>query len=87
MPETGATDGAANLPAMLQQALDYIVANQAGRTDIWVCSDLQATDWSTDSGQWAAVRSGFLELKQPVRFHLLTYPQASPDNASCASRN
>jgi hypothetical protein len=81
-PETGATDAASNLPAMLQQSLDYIVANKSGRTDIWVCSDLQATDWSPDSGQWAALRSGFGELKQPVRFHLLTYPERPEQNLS-----
>jgi hypothetical protein len=82
VPETGATDGAANLPAMLQQALDYIVANRAGRTDIWVCSDLQASDWMPEAGQWPALRSGFAELKQPVRFHLLTYPQRPEQNRS-----
>jgi hypothetical protein len=82
LPETAATDHAANLPAMLQQTLDYIVANKASRTDIWVCSDLQSTDWMTDGGQWSAVRSGFLELKQPVRFHLLTYPQRPAQNRS-----
>ncbi len=54
IPETGATDGAANLPAMLQQALDYIVANKSGRTDIWVCSDLQAADWMPEAGQSGA---------------------------------
>ena len=82
LPATGATDAAANLPALLQSALDYLVANRAGRSDVWICSDLQAADWRSDSGQWAGLRSGFLELKPPVRFHLLSYPRASPDNAS-----
>jgi hypothetical protein len=81
-PDVGATDTTTNLPALLQSSLDYLVANQAGRTDIWVCSDLQAADWNADSGQWAAVRAGFQDLKSPTRFHLLTYPQPAPDNAS-----
>jgi hypothetical protein len=82
IPETAATDGAANIPGMLQQALDYVVANRTGSTDIWICSDLQATDWSPDAGQWPALRSGFGELKQPLRIHLLTYPQRPSQNLS-----
>jgi hypothetical protein len=82
IPATGATDGAANLPAMLQLALDYIVANKSGRTDIWICSDLQASDWMAEAGQWPALRAGFAELKQPVRLHVLTYPQRPDHNLS-----
>lgn len=84
IPETGATDAAADLPAMLQDALEYVVANKAGRTDIWVCSDLQATDWNEQGGRWNALRDGFRELKQPVRFHLLTY--AEPPRGNVAVR-
>jgi hypothetical protein len=82
LPEAGATDAPANLPQMLQSALDYVVANRSGRTDIWVCSDLQAADWQLEGGQWSGLRSGFKELKQPVRFHLLTYPEQDHNNLS-----
>lgn len=80
MPETSATDATANVPAMLQTALDYVVANKVGQTDIWICSDTQSGDWNVDSGQWPAIRSGFRELQQKIRFHLLTYPQADDEN-------
>ena len=80
MPETRATDGVSNIPAMLQTTLDHIVANKSGRTDIWICSDVQSGDWNVDSGQWPAIRSGFQELKQKIRFHLLTYDRVDEDN-------
>lgn len=80
MPETKATDGSANIPAMLQAALDYVVANRSGRTDIWICSDVQSGDWNVDSGAWPAIRSGFEELPQKIRFHLLTYGAVSENN-------
>lgn len=80
LPEAGATDGSANVATMLQSALDYITANNAGRTDVWVCSDLQAGDWNAEGGRWSALRSAFLDLKQPVRFHLLTYAESAADN-------
>jgi hypothetical protein len=74
VPQTEATDTAADIPALLQAALDYITANKTGRTDVWVLSDLQRTDWDPSSGRWQALRSAFA-LLQGVRFHLLCYPQ------------
>src|SRR4051794_10243108 len=38
-PQAEATETAADIPALLQGALDYITANQTGRTDIWLLSD------------------------------------------------
>lgn len=75
LPETGPTSAAADLPAMLAAARDYIVANQAGRTEIWICSDLRANDWNADDSRWAELRSSFAGLPQSVGFHLLAYAQ------------
>jgi hypothetical protein len=75
LPETGPTSAAADLPAMLTAARDYIVANQAGRTEVWICSDLRAGDWGADDARWSKLRSSFAGLPQPVRFHLLAYSQ------------
>jgi Aerotolerance regulator N-terminal len=74
LPLTGPTDTAADVPAMLQGALDYISRNQTGRTDVWVLSDLRQSDWDAASGRWPALRSAFASLKG-LRFHLLTYAQ------------
>lgn len=82
LPATGATDASCHLSALVQMALDYIVANKSGRTDIWICSDAQATDWNSAGAHWLALRSGFHELKQPVRFHLLKYAEPAPSNRS-----
>jgi hypothetical protein len=75
LPEAGPTSAAADLPAMLVAARDYIVANQAGRTEVWICSDLRANDWNSDDARWSELRSSFAGLPQPVRFHLLAYSQ------------
>jgi hypothetical protein len=76
----GPTGAAADIPALLQAARDYIRANKAGRTEIWICSDLRTNDWNPDSGRWQALRGAFLEFPQGVRFHLLAYPQTAPGN-------
>jgi hypothetical protein len=65
---------------MLLAARDYIRANKSGRTEIWICSDLRANDWNVENGRWQSLRDSFLEFPQGVRFHLLAYPQAAPEN-------
>ncbi len=79
LPVAASTDTAADIPALLQGALDYITTNQAGRTDVWVLSDLRQTDWDAGGGRWEALRGAFASL-QGVRFHLLSYPQLPTDN-------
>jgi len=79
MPLTGPTDTAADVPALLQGALDYITKNQTGRTDVWVLSDLRQSDWDAGSGRWQALRSAFATLKG-LRLHLLSYAQPAEQN-------
>lgn len=81
LPLTGPTDTTADIPAMLQGALDYITTNQTGRTDVWVLSDLRQSDWDAASGRWQALRSAFTSLKG-LRFHLLNYAQPATQNLS-----
>ncbi|HRH96836.1 MAG TPA: BatA domain-containing protein [Prosthecobacter sp.] len=83
LPLTGATDTTADIPALLQGALDYITTNQTGRTDVWVLSDLRQSDWDAASGRWQALRSAFTSLKG-LRFHLLAYAQPAPQDLSVA---
>jgi hypothetical protein len=79
LPQTEATETEADIPALLQGALDYITANKTGRTDVWLLSDLQRSDWDASSGRWETLRAAFATL-QGVRFHLLCYPQPAQDD-------
>ena len=72
----------ADIPAMLQAAQDYIKANKSGRTEVWICSDARADDWSADSGRWRAVRDAMLEHAGGLRVHLLGYPDLAPGNVA-----
>ena len=82
LPSAGPASSPADLPKMLQAAHDYIRSNRAGRTDVWICSDLREGDWTPESGRWSTLRDAFLEFPQGVRFHLLAYPQPAPTNVS-----
>ena len=82
LPSAGPVSAPADLPMMLQAAYDYMRDNRAGRTEIWICSDLRENDWNAESGRWSTLRNAFLELPQGVRFHLLAYPQDAAANVS-----
>ncbi|MBS0263053.1 MAG: BatA domain-containing protein [Planctomycetes bacterium] len=71
-----------DLTSMLQTAYEYIKTNKTGRTEIWICSDLRDSDWQAEGGRWQSLRESFLEFPQGVRFHLLAYPQTTPENMS-----
>lgn len=86
LPETDASATSADLPSLMQSALDYINANKTGRTDIWVCSDLRENDWDAAGGRWEGIRSGFSE-KEGVRFYLLSYPEMAKENVSVTVTN
>jgi hypothetical protein len=79
LPQTGETDTAADIPGLLQGALDYITSNKTGRTDVWLLSDLQQSDWDASGGRWETLRSAFVTLKG-VRFHVLCYPEKAADD-------
>jgi len=73
---------ATDIPALLEQARDYLVANQAGRTEIWLLSDLRGNDWDAEGGRWGALREVLGPLSGQVRLHLLAYGQPAPGNLS-----
>lgn len=81
-PITSPASATADLPAMLQTAHDYVQNNRTGQTEIWICSDLRANDWSADSAAWKTLRDSFAKFKQSVRFHLLAYPTVPAANVA-----
>lgn len=82
LPSAMPTSTSSDLPAMLQAAHEYIKNNRTGRTEIWICSDLRKNDWDASSARWKALRTGFAELPQSVRFHLLAYPKLAENNVT-----
>lgn len=84
--ETSASATNSDMPGLFQLALDYIVANQSGRTDVWVCSDLRDSDWQSSDGRWAALRDGFA-AQEGVKLYLLEYPDPARDNLAVRVEN
>ena len=87
-PDTQPTDTAADLPAMLQTALDWLIENKAGTAEIWIASDLQASNWQPDDPRWETLITAFDSLPQKVRMSACSPPRRSrPTTPRSPSRN
>ena len=83
---TGASATSANIPSMLETALAYLKANESGRAEIWICSDLNENDWDVHSGRWNAISKAFAEL-EGVHHFLLAYTDPPSNNLSIRVEN
>ncbi len=86
IPMTELSATSANIPGMLESALTYLKANNSGRADVWLCSDLHENDWAVDSGRWDAIRGEFAQL-DGVHHFLLAYSTPSSNNLSVRVEN
>ncbi len=79
---SGPSDTTADLPAMFQSALDWLVENRAGTAEIWIASDLQRSNWNPSDTRWSTVAAQFESLPQSVRVRLLAFDSVNNANVS-----
>lgn len=79
------TDTAANIPAMFQTAVEYLVRNQIGHSEIWVLSDLQSTNWRVDDPSWKSVSEAITGLGQGTGVYVIDLSMADAENTSIAA--
>jgi len=82
-----ATDSAADLPAMFRAALDYLVKNKPGSAELWVASDLQASNWRAESAEWQDIDARFGGLPESVRVRVLDLSSPPGRNLSVSLKN
>lgn len=80
LPAAHATGVHSDMPALFETALRQIKDDRGGRAEIWVCSDLQATDWDVSSGRWANVKKELAAMQGTVGVHLLALTEPTPAN-------
>ena len=71
LPATGPTDTAADLPAMLRAAFNWLIENRAGAAEIWIASDAQRSNWHPEDPRWKDLAGQLGSLTQKVRVRLL----------------
>lgn len=81
-----ATDAVADLPAMFRSALEYLVKNRPGSAEVWVASDLQASNWRAESPEWADINARFAGLPQETRVRVLDLGAKTQTNLSVSLR-
>ena len=86
IPIAGSSATSADIPGMLESALAYLNANESGRVDVWICSDLSENDWDVESGRWQAIREEFTQL-EGVHHFLLAYTDLPSSNVSVRVEN
>jgi hypothetical protein len=74
---TAPTDTAADFPTLLARAADFL-SDTTGRSEVWLASDLQASNWHPEDERWAAARASLAALPQrpAIRVLSLTGPSA-----------
>jgi len=82
-----ATDTAADLPAMFRAALDYLAKNKPGSAEIWVASDLQASNWRPDSAEWQDIAARFAGLPQGLSVRILDLSSPPGQNLSISMKS
>lgn len=87
LADVAATDTKADFPALLESASDYIRDNMAGRTEIWVVSDMQASSWQPESAKWDVVRSSLQALPDGVSVRILELRDRPSLNRSIRVKN
>ena len=86
LPVTQATATSSDIPALLETGLAYLKANEVGRADVWICSDLRAKEWDIEGGRWDSLRNSFREMGGVHQF-LLAYGESTPGNISVRLSN
>jgi hypothetical protein len=82
---TAGTDTAADIPATLQAVLEWAERTKVGNFEIWLASDLQASNWQPESERWKILSTQMAGLPQGVKVRLLTLEQAPTSDAWAVS--
>jgi len=79
---TAGTDTAADMPALVQAAVDWLGQNKTGLAEIWIASDLRRAVWQPESERWRVLGARLAAARQGVRIRLLALNRPSPPNDS-----
>jgi hypothetical protein len=63
----GPSDGAADMPAMFDRAVEWIERTKPGSVELWVVSDLQESNWDPANTAWGAMGAALEAMPQDVR--------------------
>ena len=78
---TAATDSAADFPTLMTTAAE-VLSGSTGRSEVWLASDLQTSNWLPGDERWAAVRASLSALQQKPAVRVLSLTGSNAPNTS-----
>ncbi len=78
---TGPTDTIADFPGLLARAAEFL-SETPGRSEIWIASDLQTSNWRPGDERWAAARASLASLPQAPALRVLALTGPTAPNTS-----
>jgi len=78
---TAPTDSAADFPALLTRAAEFL-NDTPGRSEVWLLSDLQQSSWRPDDERWHSARASLLALPQPPALRVLSITGPTAPNSA-----
>lgn len=78
---TSATDTAADISTLGARAAEFLM-DTPGRSEVWIASDLQASNWQAKNDRWASVRAALSALPQPPKLRVLMLGGETSPNQS-----
>jgi hypothetical protein len=86
LSSTAATDTAADFPALLDRAATYLT-DVTGRSEIWIASDLQTTNWRPESDRWTTARANLASLPQKPALRVISLSGPAAPNSTLQMLN
>ncbi len=82
LPTTEPTDSQCDIGKMFDVAIEYMLSNQTGKTELWIASDMQRSNWQPDDGRWESLAEQLNTLSETrgVQIRLLALENLSETN-------
>ena len=81
LSSTEGTDTTADFPTLLTRAAEFL-ADTPGRSEVWLASDLQSSNWRPDDERWSAARASLATLPQKPAIRVLSITGPTAGNSS-----
>lgn len=78
---TAGTDTAAHFPALLERAAEFL-QQAPGRSEVWLASDMQLSNWQASDERWASARASLAALPQKPAIRVLSLTGNSAKNTA-----
>ena len=64
LSEVAASDTSADIPSLVEKSAQILGDNLTGKAELWIVSDMQASNWAPDSGRWALAQGALQALPE-----------------------